>query len=65
MRATAEMALRHNVRLHTHLAETRDEEAYCLRQFGCRPLDLLSDAGWSFGTQSGPAWVVPTDSPRN
>ena len=25
----------------------------------------LSDAGWSFGTQSGPAWVVPTDSPRN
>ena len=25
----------------------------------------LSDAGWSFGMQSGPAWVVPTDSPRN
>jgi hypothetical protein len=25
----------------------------------------LSDAGWSFGTQSGPAWVVPTDSPHS
>jgi len=25
----------------------------------------MSDAGWSFGTQSGPAWVVPTDSPHN
>jgi hypothetical protein len=25
----------------------------------------LSDAGWSFGTQSGPAWVVPADSPSN
>ncbi|HEX7431936.1 MAG TPA: hypothetical protein VF293_07070 [Candidatus Limnocylindrales bacterium] len=25
----------------------------------------LSDAQWSYGTQSGPAWVVPTDSPRN
>jgi len=25
----------------------------------------LSNAQWSFGTQSGPAWVVPTDSPRN
>ena len=25
----------------------------------------MSDAGWSFGTQSGPAWGVPTDSPHN
>ncbi len=46
MRATAELAARHGVRLHTHLAETRDEEAYCVRCFGRRPLDLLSDVGW-------------------
>jgi cytosine/adenosine deaminase-related metal-dependent hydrolase len=46
MRASAEMAQRHGVRLHTHLAETRDEEAYCLKCYGRRPLDLLSDAGW-------------------
>ena len=46
MRATADLARRHGVRLHTHLAETRDEEAYCLQRFGKRPLDLLDDVGW-------------------
>ena len=46
MRASAELARRHGVRLHTHLAETRDEERYCLEHFGKRPLDLLEDAGW-------------------
>ena len=46
MRATAELAHRHGVRLHTHLAETRDEEAYCQERFGKRPLDLLEDVGW-------------------
>ncbi len=46
LRRTAELAARHGVRLHTHLAETRDEEAYCLRRFGKRPLDVLEDAGW-------------------
>jgi len=46
MRSTAELAARHGVRLHTHLAETRDEEAYCLTRFGKRPLDLLEDTGW-------------------
>jgi len=46
MRATAALAGRYDVRLHTHLAETRDEEAYCLNRFGKRPLDLLEDVGW-------------------
>ncbi|MGA2723134.1 MAG: 8-oxoguanine deaminase [Bryobacteraceae bacterium] len=46
MRATAALAARYDVRLHTHLAETRDEEAYCLNRFGKRPLDLLEDVGW-------------------
>ena len=46
MRATAQLARRRGVRLHTHLAETRDEEAYCLGRFGKRPLDLLEDVGW-------------------
>jgi len=46
MRDTAALAARHAVRLHTHLAETRDEEAYCLERFGKRPLDLLEDVGW-------------------
>jgi 8-oxoguanine deaminase len=46
MRETAILAERHQVRLHTHLAETRDEEAYCLGRFGRRPLELLQDVGW-------------------
>jgi 8-oxoguanine deaminase len=46
MRDTAEMAERENVRLHTHLAETKDEEEYCLARFGVRPLELLDSVGW-------------------
>jgi 8-oxoguanine deaminase len=34
------------VRLHTHLAETRDEERFCLEKFGRRPVDLIEDLGW-------------------
>ena len=49
MRASADLARRHGVRLHTHLAETRDEDAYCLSRFGKRPLDLLEDVGWLGG----------------
>lgn len=46
MRASAQLAARHQVRLHTHLAETEDETAYCQRLFGMRPLDYLDDCGW-------------------
>jgi cytosine/adenosine deaminase-related metal-dependent hydrolase len=34
------------VRLHTHLAETLDEEAFCQEQFGMRPVEYLDDLGW-------------------
>jgi cytosine/adenosine deaminase-related metal-dependent hydrolase len=43
---TAELARRHGVRLHTHLAETLDEEEFCLEQFGVRPLEYLDGVGW-------------------
>ena len=46
MRQTAAMAERHQVRMHTHLAETRDEQDYCLKHFGKRPLDFMADVGW-------------------
>jgi 8-oxoguanine deaminase len=46
MVATAALAERTGVRLHTHLAETADEEAFCLASFGCRPLDYLEQCGW-------------------
>jgi cytosine/adenosine deaminase-related metal-dependent hydrolase len=46
MTRTAELAERLDVRLHTHLAETQDEEAFCLQMFGRRPVDYLADVGW-------------------
>lgn len=46
MARTAELAEELDLRLHTHLAETEDENAYCETHFGCRPLDYLDEAGW-------------------
>jgi 8-oxoguanine deaminase len=46
MRATADLASRLNVRMHTHLAETEDENRYCQEVHHCRPLDYLEDCGW-------------------
>ena len=46
MRETAELARARGVRLHTHLAETDDEETFCLERFGVRPLQYLEDLGW-------------------
>ena len=46
MRASAEMAERHDCRLHTHLGETRDEEDFCVEKFGYRPIDWLEDSHW-------------------
>jgi cytosine/adenosine deaminase-related metal-dependent hydrolase len=46
MRRTAELAREHGVRLHTHLAETKDEETYCLEVYGCRPVEYLRRLGW-------------------
>ncbi len=43
---TAQLAEKHNCRLHTHLAETQDEVDYCQSRFQCRPVDYLEDAGW-------------------
>ncbi|AXK80295.1 8-oxoguanine deaminase [Pseudolabrys taiwanensis] len=46
MRATAELADKLDVRLHTHLAETEDEDRFCDSLYGCRPLDYLERCGW-------------------
>ena len=43
---TARLAEVHNCRLHTHLAETRDEIDYCQSKFQCRPVDYLEEVGW-------------------
>ncbi len=46
MLEAAELARRRGVRLHTHLAETRDEEEFCRERFGVRPVEYLEDLGW-------------------
>ncbi len=46
MTATAALAERFDCPLHTHLAETVDEERFCLERYGCRPVDLLEETGW-------------------
>lgn len=46
MTESAALARRHEVRLHTHLAETHDETEFCQRMFGLRPLDYLEKVGW-------------------
>src|SRR5262249_40627042 len=46
MRATIRMAREYRVHCHTHMAETLDEEAYCLRMYGCRPVEYLKSLDW-------------------
>lgn len=46
MRQSVEMARRYGVHLHTHLAETKDEEVFCLEKFGHRPVGYMQSLGW-------------------
>jgi cytosine/adenosine deaminase-related metal-dependent hydrolase len=46
MRESAELARRLEVPLHTHLAETAEEEAYCRELYGCTPVEYLEELGW-------------------
>jgi len=41
LRESARLARKHGVRLHTHLAETADEDQYCLARYGVRPVELM------------------------
>ncbi len=47
MREAAELARRAGVLLHTHLAETLDEDSFCQERFGCSPLDYAESLGWT------------------
>jgi cytosine/adenosine deaminase-related metal-dependent hydrolase len=46
MREAAALARRTGVRLHTHLAETREEDAYCRQSMGKTPAEYAEDLGW-------------------
>lgn len=47
MREAGSMARANGVRLHTHLAETLDEESFCLEKFGHRPLAYAESLDWA------------------
>src|ERR687886_426978 len=46
MAESAVLARRLGLRLHTHLAETVEEEAYCRELYGCTPVEYLAEVGW-------------------
>ncbi len=46
MRESARLARQYHVTLHTHLAETKDEEAFCLEKFGHRPAAYAEQLEW-------------------
>ncbi len=46
MLESAELARKHGLPLHTHLAETVEEEAYCQELYGCTPVEYLEQVGW-------------------
>ncbi len=54
MKATVELAERLDVRLHTHLCETKDEDEFCLHMFGRRPVDYFEEVGWG----SSRSWIA-------
>ena len=54
MSRTAELAERLDVRLHTHLAEDRDEDVYCEEIYGRRPVEHFEEVGWG----SDRSWVA-------
>jgi cytosine/adenosine deaminase-related metal-dependent hydrolase len=46
MEESAALARRLGLKLHTHLAETAEEEAYCRELFACTPVEYLERVGW-------------------
>ncbi len=46
MRQSAALARQYRVHLHTHLAETQDEEVFCMEKFGHRPVGYMQALGW-------------------
>ncbi len=46
MRASASLAREYGVHLHTHLAETKDEEVFCIEKFGHRPVAYMDLLNW-------------------
>lgn len=52
LKQTAVLAKKWDLKLHTHVAETIDEEEFCLQMHGKRPLDYMDSVGWLEGGRS-------------
>lgn len=46
MKQSAKLARKYGVHLHTHLAETEDEEQFCMKMFGHRPVGYMQEVDW-------------------
>lgn len=46
LRSSRNLATQYGVHCHTHVAETLDEEEFCLEKYGLRPVEYLADLGW-------------------
>lgn len=46
LKESAVLARSYGVRMHTHLAETHDEDQFCKERLGLRPLELMEETGW-------------------
>ncbi|NQV36874.1 MAG: 8-oxoguanine deaminase [Candidatus Marinimicrobia bacterium] len=46
MKSTVKYALANDLQMHTHLAETLDEESFCIKEFGARPAKYVDELGW-------------------
>lgn len=55
LKLTAEMAEKWDVRMHTHLAETLDEDDYCKKTYKMRPLEYMESVGW---LNNGRSWFA-------
>jgi cytosine/adenosine deaminase-related metal-dependent hydrolase len=62
MQATAELAERLDVRLHTHLAEDRDEDRYAASMFGRRTVEQFEDVGWGTNRTWVAHCIFPNDN---
>jgi cytosine/adenosine deaminase-related metal-dependent hydrolase len=66
MTESAALARRLGLLLHTHLAETVEEEEYCRSLYGCRPVEYLEELGWLAGDVwcAHCVWLSHTDVDR-
>jgi 8-oxoguanine deaminase len=64
IRESIALARNYGVHSHTHLAETLDEERYCIERFGCRPVELAERREWTVGCDTHGRRTLATSNMR-